>query len=113
MSRLLAAHYESVLNTLAFVPLIGIVLLYLYAIRLTWAYRYTLIILLGWGLLFADVLLMQHLAVTYAPSARLREHAASEDGASTVFVYLFGWIVPLVATLLLDMLRWLWRFFAK
>lgn len=113
MNTLLATHYEITLDILAFLPLLFIMLTYLCVQKLGWIYRYMVMVLLGWGLLFADVLLIQHLAATYAPSARLREHAASEDGASTVFFYLFGWVIPLAITLTLDMIRRLWRFFRK
>ena len=113
MNTFFITHYETVLSTIAFLPLMIIVVLYLLTKKFTWQYRYTLIILLGWGVLFADVLLIQHLAINYAPSPRLREHAASEDGASTAFVYLFGWILPLIITLILDLFRWLWKRIAK
>jgi len=113
MNTLFTTHYETVLDTIAFLPLICIILLYLFTRKLVWHYRYTLLILLGWGVLFAAVLLIQYLAIAYAPSPRLQEHAASEDGASAAFVYLFGWIVPLLVTLILDLFRWLWKFMAK
>jgi len=113
MHTFFISHYEAVLNSIAFIPLLCIILLYLSAIKLTWPYRYTFVTLFGWGFLFADVLLIQYLAVTYAPSPTLREHAASEDGASTAFIYLFGWLIPLLITLVMDMFRWLWKVLAK
>ena len=110
MSTFITTHYEALLDTLAFLPLVLIALLYQSAKNLTWHYRYLIVMILGWELLFADTLLINDLAITYAPSPRLREHAASEDGASTAFVYLFGWVIPLVVTLLFDSIRGAWNF---
>jgi len=109
MHTFLGLHYEVVSTLLLFVPFTLITMLYFFFRNLRLSYRYTLMLFFGWIILFWCVQLLLWFAFYYAPTTVIKEELTLHDGASGIFVMFFGWSVPLVLTLLLDLIRSVYR----
>jgi hypothetical protein len=94
---------------LILIPLLLLITLYFIVKNMTPLYRYTLMLFFGWIILFSGVQLLLWFAFDYAPTDAVKEELTLHDGASGIFVMLFGWSVPLVLTLLLDLVRLVYR----
>jgi len=104
-----SSHYEAVSILLLFVPFALITILYFFLRNLRLSHRYTLMLFFGWIILFLDVQLLSWFAFYYAPTDTMKEEITLHDGASGVFVLLFGWSVPLVLTIILDFVHVLYH----
>jgi hypothetical protein len=102
-------HYDKFCTLLTLLPFLLIITLYFIVKNMTPLYRYTLMLFFGWIILFSGVQLLLWFAFDYAPTDAIKEELTLHDGASGIFVMLFGWSAPLVLTLLLDLVRSVYR----
>jgi hypothetical protein len=94
---------------LLLLPILFTVLFYYLVQKQSWSVRYSIIIAGGWCITVLSVQLFHWFIFTYAPTTVIQEQLAASDGASNVFSLLFGWVLPLILTLMIDTIRWIWH----
>ncbi len=94
--------YETIKTVLGLLPIIFIFIVFVFVKNLKWSYRYPIVMMSGWIIIFLSVLAMQEYSIQYAPTEKIAEKVANSDGAAVAFSYLFGWAYALALMLIMD-----------
>ena len=95
-------QYEMIKTILGLLPILFVFIVFIFVKDLKWSYRYPIVIILGWIVIFLSTILLSQYAIDYAPTQEIAEEAAMNDGAPVAFSYLFGWIYALFLMLIID-----------
>ncbi len=106
-------QYEIIKTTLAVLPILSIFIIFMFVKNLKWAYRYPIVVIGGWVIVFLSTMLFLHYSFNYAPTKEIQQQVSMSDGAPVAFSYIFGWVYALLLMLLLDGIHKLYLYLFK
>lgn len=103
-------QYEIIKTALGWMPILIILILFIFVRNVKWQYRYPIVVIIGWVIVFLSTLIILRYSFDYAPNEEIKEVVATQDGAPIAFSYLFGWVYALILMLIMDGLHKLYLF---
>ncbi|AKF24992.1 hypothetical protein YH65_05990 [Sulfurovum lithotrophicum] len=105
--------YEITKIILGLLPIIFIFIVFIVVKNFIWSYRYPIVMISGWIVIFFSALAMQEYSIYYAPTEKIAEEVANSDGAAVAFSYLFGWVYALVLMFIMDVSHKAYLYFLR
>jgi len=102
--------YEIIKTVLSWLPILLILILFIFVRNGKWQYRYPIVVIVGWAIVFLSTLIILRYSFDYAPTEEIKEVVATQDGAPEAFSFLFGWVYALILMLIMDGLHKLYLF---
>ena len=103
-------QYEIIKTALSLLPILSIFIVFIFVRNLKWQYRYPIVVILGWVIVFVSVGLFWDYSFNYAPTQEIQQQVVMNDGAPTAFSFIFGWVYALILMLIMDGLHKLYLF---
>lgn len=95
-------QYEIITTILAVLPILSLLIIFMFVKNLKWTYRYPIVVIGGWVIVFLSTILFWHYSFNYAPTKEIQQQIAMSDGAPVAFSYIFGWVYALILMLIMD-----------
>jgi len=98
-------QYEIITTIPAILPILSILIIFMFVKNLKWTYRYPIVVIGGWVIVFLSTILFWHYSFNYAPTKEIQQQVAMSDGAPVAFSYIFGWVYALLLMVVMDVLH--------
>ncbi len=106
-------QYEIIRTALRLLPIVSILIVFVFVKNLKWYYRYLITVLLGWIIVFVSVALFWDYSFNYAPTQEMQHQAGMEDGAKIASSFMFGWVYALILMLIFDIVHKSYLYLSK
>ena len=97
-------QYEIIKTILRLLPITLIFIVFIFVKNKNWYFRYPIVILLGWVIVFLSVQFFWSYSFNYAPTEEIKHQVGMKDGAPAVGSLFFGWIYALVLMIAYDII---------
>ena len=98
--------YDVIQTSIRLMPVLILLMAYVYLLRFAWHKRIVVMFLLGWLVVGSTTMLYWHYSITYAPSPEVQLELAQQDGGAQMFGVLFGWAFGLALLCIFEAARW-------
>ena len=95
-------QYEIIKTILRLLPILSIYIVFIFVRNLKWQYRYSIVTIVGWVIVFISTKLIWDYSFHYAPTQEISHEVAMDDGAPIAFSSIFGWVYALILMLIFD-----------
>ncbi len=101
--------YELIKNIIRVMPLLCLVVVYIYILKNRWYRRVGIMFFAGWFFVASSTCIFWWYCFNYAPNDEIREYVAQKDGAPRLFGTLFGWVFGLILLFILEFTNLLYK----